>query len=69
MLMMGQLKPTKPRMILAALQGLKDGTPRLRVVPTEKSLEVLKGFGQSENCEIAALAKEILVAWLKRTPR
>lgn len=63
MLMVGQLKPINARMILAALQGLKNGTPRRRAIPTEKSLRVLSDFSQSENCAIAALAQEILALW------
>jgi len=63
MLMMGQLKPVNGRMILAALKGLKNGTPRLRVKPTEKSLRVLSEFSQSKDCAIAKLAGEILDSW------
>ena len=63
MLMVGEMKPTNSRMIVAALQGLKNGTANRRVIPTEKSLKVLSDFARSENCVIAALAQEILAEW------
>jgi len=65
MLMVGEMKPTNSHMIVAALQGLKNGTANRRVIPTEKSLKVLSDFARSENCGIAALAQEILAAWKK----
>jgi hypothetical protein len=65
MLMVGELKPSNARMIVAALQGLKNGTPRLRVIPMEKSLGVLRNFSRSDNGAIATQAREILGLWEK----
>ncbi|HYE31645.1 MAG TPA: hypothetical protein VEH27_09465 [Methylomirabilota bacterium] len=59
--MMADLKP--PRMILSALQGLKKGTPRQAVTPTETSLNVLRQFAKHENPGIAGLAQELVESW------
>jgi hypothetical protein len=63
MIMVGKLKPENPRMILAALRGLKNGTPSRKVMPTERSLQVLTDFAQSKNPEIASLSEEIRREW------
>jgi hypothetical protein len=65
MLMLGQLKTSNPRMMIAALEGLKKGTPQRRVNPTPRSLDVLAKLSKNENCIIAALAIEILDSWKK----
>ncbi len=63
--MVGKLKPANAPVVLAALQGLKRGTPGLSTVPTEKSLNVLKVLSGNDNREIATLAGEILSLWQK----
>jgi hypothetical protein len=65
MLMVGKLKPANAPLVLATLQGLKRGTPRLSTVPTEKSLNVLEVLSRNDNREIATLAGEILSLWQK----
>ena len=35
MLLVGEMKPTNSGMIIAALQGLKNGTPQRRVIPCD----------------------------------
>jgi hypothetical protein len=63
MLMVAQLKPVNHRMILAALEGLKLGTPGRRVMPTEASRKVLEDFAKNGNCDIATRGRELLDAW------
>jgi hypothetical protein len=63
MLMVGKLKPSNAPLVLAALQGLKRGTPHLSTVPSESSLDVLKVLSLDTNQEIAILAREILSVW------
>jgi hypothetical protein len=65
MLMVGELKASNTRMILAALQGLKNGSPGRKVTPTQRSLQVLAGFAKSEDDKIAVIAKEILADWTR----
>jgi hypothetical protein len=50
-------------MILAALRGLKSGTPNRKVMPTERSLQVLADFTKSNHPEIASLSEEMRREW------
>lgn len=63
MIMLSELRADTPRMIIAGLRGLKNGSPNRRVIPTTKSLEILDTFGMSTNPEISSLAREIHQLW------
>ncbi|MFO1500229.1 MAG: HEAT repeat domain-containing protein [Verrucomicrobiota bacterium] len=65
MRVLAKLKPANHRLILAALQGLKKGTPRRKVQPAAGTREVLEFYARNENGSIAALAQELLNAWLR----
>jgi hypothetical protein len=63
MIKVSELNPQNTRMILAALRGLKNGTPNRKVAPTERTLQVLADFAKSDNSEIASLAGELHREW------
>jgi len=63
MVMIGELNPAHRKMILAALQGLKNGSPGRKVSPTRRSLQVLWGFAKNEDEKIASISKDILAEW------
>jgi len=65
MLMVGELKPSNSRMILAALQGLKNGSTGRKATPTQRSLQVLAGFAKNNDDQIAGIAREILAEWTR----
>jgi hypothetical protein len=63
MVMVGELNPENPRMILAALRGLKNGSPNRKVKATDRTLKVLTDFAKSNNPEIASLSEQICRQW------
>ena len=65
MLMLARIKPINYRLLTCALEGLKDGSPKRRATPTEKSRETLREFGKSQHQDLARLAREISTAWSK----
>ncbi len=69
MLMLTNLKPVNHRMLGCALRGLKDGLHSRKVIPTEKSLDVLRQFVRSQHPEVAGLAKEVLEGWSMPLPK
>jgi len=60
MLMIGELKPRNERMILASLQGLKNGASKLRAIPTEKSRQFTIFYQFLTTCTASRLTLEAM---------